>query len=146
MKRTLFILLPSIFLWLGSYCIATAQEPEAPVAQSDQITGDGQEIIQDDDSSTGTFIPVTVDALTTSDVALQFPASLTNKSVAIEAPDGGQLSTNLATIDTNGGLAFSFQVTDQPGVHRVMVIDPNAGEDDPHIIGVVQFEVPPAVN
>jgi len=25
----------------------------------------------------------------------------------------------------------------------VVVIDPNAGEDDPKIIGVVQFEVPP---
>lgn len=146
MKRTLFILLPSIFFWLGSYCIATAQEPEAPVAQSDQITGDGQEIIQDDDSSTGTFTPVTVDALTTSDVALQFPASLTNKSVAIEAPDGGTLSSNSTTIDATGSLAFSFQVSDQPGVHRVMVIDPNADEDSPHIVGVVQFEVPTPVN
>jgi len=83
-----------------------------------------------------------VDAFTTSDVALQFPASLTNKSVTIEAPDGGALNTNSATIGTDGSLGFSFQVSDQPGVHRVIVIDPNAGEDDPHIIGVVQFEVP----
>ena len=71
-----------------------------------------------------------------------FPASFTNRSVVIEAPDGGTLSTNSATIDTNGNLSFSFQVTDQPGVHRVMVIDPNADEDSPHIVGVVQFEVP----
>ena len=83
-----------------------------------------------------------VDPSATSDVALQFPASLTSRSVAIEALDGGTLSSNSATIDTNGNLAFSFQVTDQPGVHRVMVIDPNASEDDPHIIGVVRFEVP----
>jgi hypothetical protein len=145
MKKIIFTVLAASFLWLGSYSIAIAQEP-APVAQSDQITGDDQEIIQDDDSSTGTFTPVTVDPSATSDVALQFPASLTSRSVAIEAPDGGQLSTNLATIDTNGALAFSFQVTDQPGVHRVIVIDPNADEDSPHIVGVVQFEVPPPVN
>jgi len=140
MKKIIFTILTAPFLCFASCYVATAQD--APVAQSDQITGDGQEIIQDDDSSTGTFTPVTVDPSATSDVALQFPASLTNKSVAIEAPDGGTLSNNSATVDTNGNLAFSFQVTDQPGVHRVLVIDPNAGEDDPHIVGVVQFEVP----
>jgi hypothetical protein len=139
MKRILFNLLPAIFLWFGS-CIATAQE--APVAQSDQITTDDQQIIQDDDTSTGKFEPVEVDPSATSDVALQFPASLSSRPVVIEALDGGALSTNSGTIDTNGSLAFSFQVTDQPGVHRIVVIDPNAGEDDPHIIGVVQFEVP----
>jgi hypothetical protein len=143
MKKIIFTILATAFLWFDSYFVATAQEPEAPVAQSDQITGDGQEIIQDDDSSTGTFTPVTVDPSATSDVALQFPASLTNKSVAIEALDGGTLSSNSATIGTDGALGFSFQVTDQPGVHRVVVIDPNADEDSPHIIGVVQFEVPP---
>jgi hypothetical protein len=87
-----------------------------------------------------------VDPSTTSDVALQFPASLANRSVAIEALDGGTLSTNSATIDTNGGLSFSFQVTDQPGVHRVIVIDPNADEDSEHIVAMVQFEVPPTTN
>src|SRR5205814_9099023 len=106
-------------------------------------TGDSQEIIQDDDSSTGTFTPVTVDPSATSDVALQFPASLTNKPVAIEALEGGTLSSNSGTIDTNGNLSFSFQVSDQPGVHRVIVIDPNPDEDSLHIVGVVQFEVPP---
>jgi len=126
----------------GSCCIATGQ---APVAQSDQITDDGsREIIQDDGSTTGKFEPVTVDPGATSDVALQFPVSMASKSVSIAAPDGGTLSTNSVTIDTNGNIAFSFQVSDQPGVHRVIVIDPNADEDSPHIVGVVQFEVPPA--
>jgi hypothetical protein len=142
MKKTIFSLLPAIFLWLASCCIAIAQ---APVAQSDQITTDGQ-IVQDDDSSTGKFESVDVDPSTTSDVALQFPASLTNRSVAIEAPDGGTLSANSATIDASGNLAFSFQVTDQPGVHRVIVIDPNADEDSEHIVAMVQFEVPPSTN
>jgi hypothetical protein len=139
MKKITPILAAS-FLCFGSCCIATAQ---APVAQSDQITDDGsQQIIQDDNSATGKFKPVTVDPSATSDVALQFPITLANKSVAVEALDGGTLSTNSATIDPNGGLAFSFQVTDQPGVHRVVVIDPTADDESPHIVGVVQFEVP----
>jgi hypothetical protein len=143
MKKIIFTLPLAIFLWLGSHHVAIAQD--APVAQSDQIT-DGQQIIQDDSSSTGTFEPVTVDPLTTSGVALQFPNSLSNKAVIVQALDGGTVSTNSATIDANGGLAFSFQVSDQPGVHRVVVIDPNATEDSPMVVGVVQFEVPPAVN
>src|SRR4029077_17528024 len=102
MKKIMFTILAATFLCCASCYRATAQD--ASVAQSDQITGDGQEIIQDDDSSTGTFTPVTVDPSATSDVALQFPASLTYRSVAIEALDGGQLSTNLATIDQNGAL------------------------------------------
>lgn len=138
MKKIIFTLLPAVFLRLGICQTATAQD----VAQSDQIT-QGQQTIQADDSTTGKFEAVSVDGSTTSDVTLQFPAGLTNRPVAIEALDGGTLSTNSGTIDTSGNLSFSFQVTDQPGVHRVIVIDPNADEDSPHIVGVVQFEVPP---
>jgi hypothetical protein len=133
----MFNLLPAIFLWLGNSGIATAQ-----VAQSDLITGDGQEIIQDDNSSTGTFQAVTVDASSTSDVALQFSTTMANKSVAIQPLDGGTLTSNSTTIGTDGSLSFSFQVTDQPGVFRVVVIDPNADADSPHIVAFVQFEVP----
>jgi hypothetical protein len=57
---------------------------------SDQIT-QGQQIIQDDNSTTGKFQPVAVDSFTTSDVALQFPTSLANKSVIVQALDGGTL-------------------------------------------------------
>jgi hypothetical protein len=144
MKKTILSVLTASFLCFVSCCIVTAQ---APVAQSDQITDDGsQQTIQDDGSATGKFEPVTVDPSASSDVALQFPVSMASKSVSIAAPDGGTLSTNSATIDANGNLAFSFQVSDQPGVHRVIVIDPNPAEDFPHIVGVVQFEVPPPVN
>ena len=144
MKKIIFTLLPTIFLWLVTWHVATAQEPDPVVAKSAEITTAGEEVVDDNDA--GKFEPVTVDRSTTSDVALQFPASFTNKTVAIEAPDGGTLSANSATIDTNGNLAFSFQVSDQPGVHRVIVIDPNPAEDSPHIVGVVQFEVTPPVN
>ena len=124
----------------GSCCIAIGQEP---VAQSDQITdGDTQEIIQDDSSSTGAFQSVSVDPNANSDVALQFPVNMASKSVSVQALDGGTLANTGSTIDQNGALSFSFQVSDQPGVHRVIVIDPNADAESPHIIALVQFEVP----
>jgi hypothetical protein len=119
------------------------------VAQSDEITdGDTQEVIQTDSSSTGTFATVTVDASANSDVQLQFSASLASKTVAVGALDGGTLSSGGGTssIGGDGSLSFSFQVSDQPGVHRVIVIDPNAVGDDPYIIGIVQFEVPSPAN
>jgi len=124
----------------GSCCIAIGQEP---VAQSDQITdGDTQEIIQDDSSSTGAFQSVSVDPNANSDVALQFPVNMASKSVSVQALDGGTLVNTGSTIDQNGAFSFSFQVSDQPGVHRVIVIDPNADAESPHIIALVQFEVP----
>lgn len=138
MKKIIVSVLTASFLCFGS--LATGQ---APVAQSDQITDDGsQQIIQDDSSGTGKFEPVTIDPSATSDVALQFSMSMANKVVSIAALDGGTVTSGSTAIETDGSLSFSFQVTDQPGVHRVVVIDPNADEDSPHIVGVVQFEVP----
>jgi hypothetical protein len=145
MKTIIFVLAISS-LCFGSCCIATAQ---APVAQSDEITnGDTQEIIQADSSTTGSFASVTVDAIANSDVKLQFPVSLASKTVAVAALDGGTLTSGGGTssIGADASLSFSFQVSDQPGVHRVIVIDPNADEDSPYIIGVVQFEVPSPAN
>jgi hypothetical protein len=113
------------------------------MAQSDQITNDktGQ-TIQADSTATGRFQPVTVDPSATSDIVLQFSTSQTGMKLAIEALDGGQPSTNSATIDAKGTLSFSFQVSDEPGIYRVIVIDPNASGASPHIIGMVQFQVP----
>ena len=140
MEKTILSVLTSSFLCFGSCYIATAQ---APVAQSDQITDDGsQQTIQDDGSTTGKFEPVTVDPSASSDVALQFPVSMASKSVSIAALDGGTVTSGSTAIGADGSLSFSFQVTDQPGVHRVLVIDPNADDDSPQIVGVVQFEVP----
>ena len=142
MKKTILSVLTASFLCFGSCCIATAQ---APVAQSDQITDDGsQQTIQDDGSTTGKFEPVTVDPSASSDVALQFPVSMASKSISIAALDGGTVTSGSTAIEADGSLSFSFQVTDQPGVHRVLVIDPNADDDSPQIVGVVQFEVPSA--
>lgn len=135
MKTITLSLLPAIFLWLGSGCMANAQ------ATGDQIT-DGGQIIQDDSSATGNFQPVTVDASATSDVKLQFSTGAAGKTVLIQPLDGGTASAGTATIDQNGMVDFSFQVTDQPGVYRVFVVDPSADENSPYIIGVVQFVVP----
>ena len=140
MEKTILSVLTTSFLCFGSCYIATAQ---APVAQSDQITDDGsQQTIQDDGSTTGKFEPVTVDPSASSDVALRFPISMASKSVSIAALDGGTVTSGSTAIGADGSLSFSFQVTDQPGVHRVLVIDPNADDDSPQIVGVVQFEVP----
>jgi hypothetical protein len=150
MKRIVPCLLTTIFLWLGSFCIATGQiiddgqiiQNDSTV-QSDQIIDDGQ-IIQNDNTATGEFQPVTVDPSGTSDVALQFSPSKAGQPVLVQPLDGGTLGIDgqSATLDANGTLSFPFQVTDQPGVYRVIVIDPNAGDDSPYVIGVVQFEVP----
>ena len=137
MKRTIFNLLPTIFLWLCACYTVTAQD----VAQSDQIT-QGQQIIQADSTTTGKFEPVTVGASATSDVLLQFPVGLAGKAVTIQPLDGGVVQAADSAIDQDGTLSFSFQVSDRLGLHRVIVIDPNAGEDSPHIIAVVQFAVP----
>jgi hypothetical protein len=136
MKRIMFNLLPAIFLWLGSCCAANAQ------ATGDQITDPNQQIIQDDSSSNGKFQPVTVNPGATSDVKLQFPTSAAGKTVFIQPLDGGTPSTYAATIDQTGLLTFSFSVTDQPGVYRVIVIDPSATATPAKVVGVVQFDVP----
>ncbi len=143
MKKAISTVLGILLLCFGGCCIATAQ---APVAQSDQITSDGQQIIQDDSSTTGKFEPVTVDPSASSDVALQFPVSMASKPVAIQPLDGGTLTSTSSTIGADGSLSFSFQVSDQPGMHRVIVIDSNADDESPHIVALLQFEVPSPAN
>jgi hypothetical protein len=137
MKKITFIVLRISCLCFGS--VATAQEP---MAQSDLITGDGQQIIQADSSSTGSFEAVAVDPSANSDVSLQFPQSVAGKMVSVQALDGGVLQIPNPAIAQDGNLSFSFQASDQPGVHRVVVIDPSADDDSPHVVAIVQFEVP----
>ena len=146
MKRTLSSTLPAILLWFGSCCIAIAQ---APVAQSDQITQD-QQTLQADDSSTGTFEPVIVDAGTTSNVTVQFPVSLANRSVVIQVLDGGALlgvNGGFATVGADGRLSFQFQAANQRGIYRVLVISPDSGEQGTAaVVALVQFEAPAPAN
>ena len=136
MKKIMVNLLPAIFLWLGSCCITNGQ------ASGDQITDPNQQIIQDKDSSNGKFQPVTVDPNATSNVKLQFPTNDVGNTLSIQPLDGGTASVNTATVDQTGLLTFSFQVTDQPGLYRVIVVDPNATDTAHKIVGLVEFEVP----
>lgn len=92
MPKIIFTVLPATLLCFGTYYAAVAQ---APVAQSDQMT-QGGEIIQGGDSSVGKFESVEVDPSATPDVALHFPVSLANKSVVVEALDGGRGSATEA--------------------------------------------------
>jgi hypothetical protein len=132
MKRILFSLLSVIFLWLGSWQIANAQEPEG--ALSDEITfGDGGEI--QEYSIKGKFAPVALNALETTDVRLQFSTSLAGAPVIMQALDGGGLSGESATIDDTGTASFQFQAADQPGLYRILVIAEGT-------VSMVQFEVP----
>ncbi len=145
MKKIIFSLLPAIFLWFGGYPLATAQSPD--VAQSDQITQD-QQIIQGDDSTTGTFEPVIVDAGTTSNVTVQFPLSLANKQVIIQPLDGGALlgvNGGFGTIGADGTLSFQFQAANQGGLYRVLVISLDSGDGGTAaVVALVQFQTPPA--
>ncbi len=111
------------------------------MAQSDEITDDSQQIIQADSSSTGSFESVMVDPRASSDVSLQFPQSLVGRTVSVQPLDGGVQMWSSA-IGEDGKLSFSLQVSDQPGVHRVVVIDRNGNDDSPHVVAIVQFKVP----
>jgi hypothetical protein len=137
MKKIIFLFLASPLLWFLRSSTVTAQD----VAQSDQIT-QGEQIIQADSSTTGKFNAVTVGPSATLDVALLFPLSLANKAVVVRPLDGGVVQTADSAIDQDGNLSFSFQVSDRSGTYRVIVVDPNADEDSPPIIAVVQLEVP----
>jgi hypothetical protein len=144
MKKIISTLLPAIFLCLGGYPLATAQSPDA--AQSDQITQD-QQVIQGDDSTTGTFEPVIVDAGTTSNVTVQFPVSLANKQVIIQGLDGGVLlgvNGGFGTVGADGKLSFQFQTANQPGIYRVVVISRTSGDGGTAaVVALVQFQAPP---
>jgi hypothetical protein len=123
-----------IIVLLSLTLLATlpAQEPEG--ASSGEITlGDGEEI--QEYSTKGKFAPVTLEPLGTSDVTLQFSTSFAGAPVIAQALDGGQLSGESATIDDTGTTSFQFQVADQPGLYRILVIAEGT-------VSMVQFEVP----
>jgi hypothetical protein len=137
MKRTMFTLLPAIFLWLCSCCIATAQDPGPPFASADQITFQNQQVITAS-SASGVFDPVTVNPLDAMNVQLQFPITATGIATVIQVMDGGVLGIDGSSviIGEDGTLSFPFQVSDVPGLYRVLVIS------NDQTIAQVQFWVP----
>jgi hypothetical protein len=108
----------------------------APPAPSDVITfASGQ--TSRNNSSTGRFAPLSLNALDTASIKLQFAATLAGTPVIVQALDGGTLglTDQSAAVAADGTPSFQFQVAAQPGLYRVLVI---AGTT----ASMVQFSVP----
>jgi len=136
MKKILFILLPGIFLWLGSGLIAYG-DPPSGCCYVIQLVGSQLE----DCSDNGEFQPVSVAPLESTTVTLQFGISLAGTEVVIQTLDGGTLGiSGSGTIDQDGNLSFPFQAGPLPGLYRVPVI---ADSDNGSVsLSLVQFQVP----
>lgn len=137
MKRMIFNLLPAVFLWLCSCGIATAQDPTSVLASSAQITWQNQQVVTIT-SANGEFDPVTVNSQDAMNVQLQFPPTMAGVATIVEVMDGGVLGIdgNSVTIGDDGTLLFPFQVSDVPGLYRVLVIS------NDQTVAQVQFWLP----
>jgi hypothetical protein len=137
MKKIRLLPVLAIFLWLSSCFITSAQDPGPPLASSDQITFQNQEVITAS-STTGGFDPVTVNPLDAMNVQLQFPVTAAGIATVIQVMDGGVLGIDGSSviIGEDGTLSFPFQVSDVPGLYRVLVIS------NDQTIAQVQFWVP----
>ncbi len=108
----------------------------APPAPSDVITfASGQAIRAH--SAAGRFAPLSLNALDTATIKLQFAATLAGTPVTVQALDGGTVGSTdqSAAVAADGTTSFQFQAANQPGLYRVLVI---AGTT----VSVVQFSVP----
>jgi hypothetical protein len=126
-----------IIVLTGVALLSTLPAQADPPALSDVITfANGQGIRGR--STAGRFPPVALNRLETASIKLQFAATMAGTPVIIQALDGGGLglAADSAAIALDGTTSFQFQVADQPGLYRVLVI---AGQ----AVSMVQFEVPP---
>lgn len=137
MKKIRLLPLLAIFLWLSSCRITRAEDPGPPLASAEQITFQNQQVVATS-SANGTFDPVTVNPLDAMNVQLQFPVTAAGLATVIQVMDGGLLGIGgtSAVIGQDGTLSFPFQVSDVPGLYRVLVIS------NDQTIAQVQFWVP----
>ena len=137
MKKIRLLPLLAIFLWLSSCRITSAEDPRPPLASAEQITFQNQQVVATS-SANGTFDPVTVNPLDAMNVQLQFPVTAAGIATVIQVMDGGLLGIGgtSAVIGQDGTLSFPFQVSDVPGLYRVLVIS------NDQTIAQVQFWVP----
>ena len=129
--------MPAIFLWICGCRLANGQDPGSLVASSAQITFQNQQVVTVS-SASGAFDPVAVNAQDAMDVQLQFPITAAGISTVVQVMDGGVLGIDGSSvvIGEDGTLSFPFQVSDVPGVYRVLVIN------NDQTIAQVQFWVP----
>jgi hypothetical protein len=137
MKKIRLLPLLAIFLWLSSCRITSAEDPGPSLASGEQITFQNQQVVATS-SANGTFDPVTVNPLDAMNVQLQFPVTAAGLATVIQVMDGGLLGIGgtSAVIGQDGTLSFPFQVSDVPGLYRVLVIS------NDQTIAQVQFWVP----
>ena len=71
------------------------------------------------------FPRVYVEPQDTVAVTVRYPQGQPGQPVSIQVMDGGQLENqsivHIAQLDANESLAFQFQLSDQPGIHRVVL-------------------------
>jgi len=137
MKAIVFHLVPAIFLWVCGCCTADAQDPGPPLASSCQTTFQNQQVVTEA-SANGVFEPLTVNSQEAMNVQLQFPVTAAGISTVVQVMDGGVLGIDgsAVVIGEDGTLSFPFQVSDVPGLYRVLVIN------NDQTIAQVQFWVP----
>jgi hypothetical protein len=137
MKKTRSTVVSAIYLWLATCCTGIAQDPAPLLASSAQITFLNQQIVTVETTS-GIFDPVTVSPQDGMTVQLQFPSSAAGTSVVIQVLDGGILGINgnSVTVGDDGTVSFPFQVSDVPGLYRVLAIA------NDQAVAQVQFWVP----
>jgi hypothetical protein len=136
MKKTIFNLLPGVFLWLSGGLTANG-DPPSGCCYVIQLVGSQLE----DCSATGEFQPVSVLPLEPTTVTLQFGISLAGTEVVIQSLDGGTLGVGgSGTIDQDGNLSFPFQAGPLPGLYRVSVIADN--DTGSVSLSLVQLQVP----
>jgi hypothetical protein len=137
MKRFIFNLLAAIFLWPSVYGVTIAQDQAPLYASSAQITFQNQQVITLA-SVTGGFDPVTVNPQDAMSVQLQFPITAAGIATVVQVMDGGVLGVDGSSviIGEDGTLSFPFQVSDVPGIYRVLLIS------NDQTIAQVQFWLP----
>ena len=120
-----------IYLLAGSLCAQPPPLPEPTIAPAQSVesgpsakmTFVGQPSFEMQ-SRKGRFLLAGLRPHETVDIQLQFSTRWANKSIVVQALDGGNLSTQPgnSVIAADATVSFRFQAGDQSGLYRVLVI------------------------
>lgn len=93
-------------------------------AESLQMTVDyGQGKRKKRHSRQGVMEPVGLPLNQTAAITLKFPGHKAEESIAIGAPDGGEITglAGIPSLSANGSIVFNFRVDGTPGLYRLLV-------------------------